>query len=115
MAEAASGNAGVVEQRIFVMRHGERQDTRDPSWKKTAERPYDTPITSRGKLEAFRLSERRFKGKVRSAYIFPESTIVTSFYIAGCENNLLLAFLALPTNSSASVISSRNRRPVCVE
>ena len=53
-----------VIQRLFVMRHGERLDTREPSWARTAVRPYDTPITGKGKLEAFRLAQKRFTNKV---------------------------------------------------
>lgn len=64
MAEKAEHSESEV-QRIFVMRHGERKDARNPQWKKTAVRPYDTPITSRGELEAHQLSVRRYSGKVR--------------------------------------------------
>ena len=53
-----------VIQRLFVMRHGERLDTREPSWARTAVRPYDTPITGKGKLEAFSLAQKRFTNKV---------------------------------------------------
>ena len=50
------------------MRHGEREDSRNPLWKKTASRPYDTPITSRGATEARRLivSRARPSGERRS-------------------------------------------------
>ena len=53
-----------VIQRLFVMRHGERLDTREPGWARTAVRPYDTPITGKGKLEAFRLAQKLFTNKV---------------------------------------------------
>ncbi len=55
----------VRRQRLFVMRHGERLDTQNRQWKKTAARPYDTPITPRGQREALRLASERFVGKVR--------------------------------------------------
>ena len=51
-------------QRLFVMRHGERLDSMNPSWRRTADRPYDTPITEKGKLEAYRVAQDRFLNKV---------------------------------------------------
>ena len=59
------GSDGAEFQRVFVMRHGEREDSRNPLWKKTASRPYDTPITSRGATEAHRLTGKRLSGKAR--------------------------------------------------
>ena len=56
----AAGNI----QRLFVMRHGERLDTRDREWKKKAPRPYDTPLTKHGKEEALRVASQKFAGKV---------------------------------------------------
>lgn len=52
------------EQRVFVMRHGERLDTREPRWKKTAARPYDTPLSPRGHTETHRLAKQRLSDKV---------------------------------------------------
>ena len=51
-------------QRLFVMRHGERLDTKDREWKKAASRPYDTPLTKHGEKEALRVASQRFAGKV---------------------------------------------------
>ena len=63
MSDEGREASGSAVQRIFVMRHGEREDSRNPQWKKTAVRPYDTPITSRGGREVHRLSNARFSGK----------------------------------------------------
>ena len=52
------------EQRVFIMRHGERLDTRDPSWKRSAPRPYDTPLTRHGHSETLRLVKQRLTDKV---------------------------------------------------
>ena len=41
---------------------GEREDSRNPLWKRTAVRPYDTPITKRGEAEA----RRKWQGKKRT-------------------------------------------------
>ena len=61
MAELATD---VVNQSVFLMRHGARQDTACPDWRKTASRPYDTPLSGKGHLEAAQLAKRRLKGKV---------------------------------------------------
>eukprot|EP01065_Artemidia_motanka_P044840 TRINITY_DN6443_c0_g1_i3.p1 TRINITY_DN6443_c0_g1~~TRINITY_DN6443_c0_g1_i3.p1 ORF type:complete len:199 (+),score=21.68 TRINITY_DN6443_c0_g1_i3:63-659(+) len=39
---------GGSDQHLFIMRHGERQDDVDPSWIKSAGRPYDPPLTEPG-------------------------------------------------------------------
>ena len=66
-AESAINTLGdriVTKQKLIIMRHGERQDSKDPSWKKKAVRVYDTPITKRGMMEANRIARARFVGKV---------------------------------------------------
>ena len=63
-SENPSGYCGAANQRLFVMRHGERLDTMDPSWKRTAIRVYDTPITKKGEFVAFRVAKDRFLGHV---------------------------------------------------
>jgi len=63
-SEDLSDNSGAAIQRLFVMRHGERLDKKDPSWKRTASRVYDTPITKKGEVVAFRIAKDRFLGRV---------------------------------------------------
>ena len=53
-------NGIITQQKLIVMWHGERQDTKDPSWKRTAVRVYDTPITKHGMMEANGIARRRF-------------------------------------------------------
>ena len=53
-----------VEQCIFLMRHGERQDGVDRNWKKTALRPYDTPLSQHAHYETPKLIKERLTGKV---------------------------------------------------
>lgn len=53
-----------LKQHVFVMRHGERLDSRNRQWKYTAARPYDTPLTHHGHNEANRLVKARLAGKV---------------------------------------------------
>ena len=47
------------------MRHGDRLDCENWNWVKTANRPYDTPLSGRGILEAANAAKRRCKGRVR--------------------------------------------------
>ncbi|KAB2016069.1 hypothetical protein ES319_D08G071200v1 [Gossypium barbadense] len=41
-------------QNVLVMRHGDRKDNFDPTWIKTAERPWDPPLVDNGMARAFR-------------------------------------------------------------
>ena len=63
-AIGAPGDRIITQQKLIVMRHGERLDTKDPSWKRTAVRVYDTPITKHGMMGANRIARARFIGKV---------------------------------------------------
>jgi peptidyl-lysine (3S)-dioxygenase / protease len=39
-------------EQVFIVRHGERLDSVDVSWKSSALRPHDPPLTSRGVIQA---------------------------------------------------------------
>ena len=54
------------KQCIIVMRHGARLDSANPNWELTEgrERPYDTPLTDRGKVEVHEIACKRFKDMV---------------------------------------------------
>ncbi|GMI66950.1 hypothetical protein like AT3G60450 [Hibiscus trionum] len=41
------------QQHVLVMRHGDRLDHADPTWEKTADRPWDSPLIQRGLSRAF--------------------------------------------------------------
>lgn len=41
-----------MSQRIFLIRHGMREDFEDPTWVKRAARPYDTPLSASGFRQA---------------------------------------------------------------
>lgn len=43
---------------VWIARHADRLDFADPSWFATAERPYDTPLSPQGHLQAERLAQR---------------------------------------------------------
>jgi len=47
-----------VTDAVWVVRHGERRDTADPSWAETAERPHDPPLTELGRWAAWRTGRR---------------------------------------------------------
>lgn len=46
------------KRRIFLARHGNRQDFVDPTWLTTADEPYDPPLSADGMDQARRLGER---------------------------------------------------------
>lgn len=52
------------------MRHGERFDTANPYWEYNTDRPYDTPITGKGKIEAYDIAKRRYCGKVCCEFLY---------------------------------------------
>lgn len=45
-------------RRVFLARHGNRQDFVDPTWHSTADEPYDPPLSSDGVEQARRLGQR---------------------------------------------------------
>lgn len=59
-----------INQRMIVIRHGERLDAVDYTWTDSAPRPYDPPLTECGIQQAAEAG-KRFIGKVK--YIMPLS------------------------------------------
>ena len=47
-----------------MIRHGDRLDCEDWNWERTAARPYDTPLSGKGLLEASKVATRRCPGRV---------------------------------------------------
>lgn len=62
--EVEKPGAEMVEQTVFLMRHGARHDAVVPSWKSTASRPYDTPLSKHGHYHTPKLINQRLTGKV---------------------------------------------------
>jgi len=76
-ADAGGGGGLVVPQSMWVMRHGEREDEVNNKWELTSDRPYDPPLTSKGRSQGY----ERGKG-------------------------LALALLATKSNNACVVVSS---------
>ncbi|GLC35762.1 hypothetical protein PLESTB_000491600 [Pleodorina starrii] len=51
-----------VEQNVYCMRHGHRQDEEDEVWHLTAARPWDPPLSAKGRQQA-REAAAQFKSK----------------------------------------------------
>ncbi len=51
-AENLSGEENQEKRVIWIMRHGLRRDSIDPSWRKTAKNPDDPPLAQEGRLQA---------------------------------------------------------------
>ncbi|XVF33582.1 hypothetical protein REPUB_Repub17cG0180500 [Reevesia pubescens] len=49
-----SSDTKTYYQNVVVMRHGDRMDNFDPTWVKTADRPWDSPLIHNGLARAFR-------------------------------------------------------------
>jgi len=44
-----------MAQTVWAVRHGERQDSVDPTWAEEADRPHDPPLTELGRWAAWRV------------------------------------------------------------
>ncbi|KAK8565947.1 hypothetical protein V6N12_059491 [Hibiscus sabdariffa] len=49
-----SSETKTCQQNVLVMRHGDRLDNFDPTWEKTADRPWDPPLIQAGLSRAFK-------------------------------------------------------------
>lgn len=48
----SSASASATPATILVMRHGHRQDEADPTWTRVAARPWDPPLSDKGRMQA---------------------------------------------------------------
>ncbi len=58
-------------QRVFVIRHGLRIDTEDRTWRETAARPHDPPLSATGRRQAFEVGAYLRDRGVAAAYTSP--------------------------------------------
>ena len=82
-----------MSQRIWIVRHGNREDFQNPGWARTAERPYDPALSADG--------ERQAQEVGRSLRSEPVDCILTSPF--------------LRTIQTASHIADALDLPVCLE
>lgn len=61
----------VTTRRIFLARHGNRQDLVDPGWLTRADEPYDPPLSSDGVEQARRLGQRLAREGIDSIVASP--------------------------------------------
>ncbi|KAG6544246.1 hypothetical protein Mapa_014349 [Marchantia paleacea] len=57
-AEESNPGEKPYMQNLFVMRHGERRDDADELWVESAPRPWDPPLTEKGKYQAWIVGKR---------------------------------------------------------
>lgn len=50
--------SGRPARRLWLVRHGSRRDFEEPDWARRAARPFDPPLSARGRREAAALAER---------------------------------------------------------
>jgi broad specificity phosphatase PhoE len=73
----------VREQTVWLTRHGERIDFVEPSWKQTAKRLYDPPLSAQGVIQAQQLGRRLAGEGIEHIFASPFlRTIETAFQIA---------------------------------
>ena len=85
-------------QNVVVMRHGDRMDNFDPTWAKTAERPWDPPLIQNGLARAFRTG-RMF----RTLLPFPIHRVFVSPFLRCVQtaSEVVAALCAVDDNSNA--------------
>lgn len=49
--DSLNGAPSHEEAKVIVMRHGHRQDEEDPYWHQSAKRPWDPPLSARGRAQ----------------------------------------------------------------
>ena len=64
-------HSGGVADEVWVVRHGERQDTADPEWARTAERVHDPGLTELGRWAAWRVGRRLAADPPDAVYASP--------------------------------------------
>lgn len=93
-------------QNVVVLRHGDRMDNFDPTWVKTAERPWDPPLIQNGFARAF-LTGRTFRTRLP----FPIHRVFVSPFLRCVQtaSEVIAAHCAVDENpnakSSADVVS----------
>lgn len=60
-----------TERTIWLLRHGERLDTIDSNWKKTAARPFDPPLSEQGQREAQQVAQRLRDESLAHIFVSP--------------------------------------------
>ena len=59
------------EQTVWLVRHGAREDVANPTWRQTAARPYDPPLSDQGHADARRLARRLVGERIDAIYTSP--------------------------------------------
>ncbi|XVE74083.1 hypothetical protein DITRI_Ditri11bG0170700 [Diplodiscus trichospermus] len=87
-------------QNVVVLRHGDRMDNFDPTWVKTAERPWDPPLTQDGLARAFRTG-RTF----RTLLPFPIHRVFVSPFLRCVQtaSEVVTALCAVDDNPNAKL------------
>ncbi|XP_074280018.1 uncharacterized protein LOC141605225 [Silene latifolia] len=71
---------GRFDQNVIIMRHGDRRDNFDPTWVKTAARPWDPPLVDEGKARAYRVGL-----ELRNSLGFPIHRVFVSPFLRCVE------------------------------
>ncbi|MEM7798083.1 MAG: histidine phosphatase family protein [Chloroflexota bacterium] len=88
-------------KRLYVVRHGARIDHEDRSWKNTAERPFDPPLSENGQTQAQKTGVALKGHQIGAVYASPLlRTIQTASYFASS--------LSLPIQIEAGVVEWLN-------
>ena len=72
-----------MSQRIWIIRHGNREDFQNPGWAKTAQRPFDPALSPDGETQAKEVGRRLQDEPIHCVFASPFlRTIQTASHIA---------------------------------
>ncbi|KAL1190917.1 hypothetical protein V5N11_025657 [Cardamine amara subsp. amara] len=115
MDSAESNSDGY--QNILMMRHGDRIDTIEPLWLRTAARPWDPPLVHDGMVRAFQTGQR-----IRSQIQFPIHRVFVSPFIRCIQtaSQVVAALSAVDFDPNATpskdIISiDKSKLKICIE
>jgi broad specificity phosphatase PhoE len=76
-----------VSQRIWIVRHGNREDFQNPGWSRTAQRPFDPALSADGETQAREVGLSLQSEQVHRVFASPFlRTIQTASHIADALN-----------------------------
>ncbi|GKV04075.1 hypothetical protein SLEP1_g16286 [Rubroshorea leprosula] len=90
-------------QNVVVMRHGDRLDNVDPTWVKTAERPWDPPLVDAGLDRAFATGR-----ELRNALSFPIHRVFVSPFLRCVQTASQVVLALCAAGDDPNALSSRD-------
>jgi len=96
-----------ASQFVYIIRHGEREDDVNPNWK--SDRPWDPPLTERGKRQALEAGEFLAGKNIKIVYTSPFSRCLqTTKYVLKGINSKICSNTKTNTNETENETENEN-------